>query len=140
MKILRFNEDRIGILKNGNRVVDVSEAIAHRPIKGPQRVIEEVIEQFDSYRDQFQQIGSKEEGVPLASVRLLVPIPQPRKCLAAFVNYQMPNVPNDFFYKAPELVGPEGTVELPDIPAVMVYQSEAELRSEERRVGKECRL
>jgi 2-keto-4-pentenoate hydratase/2-oxohepta-3-ene-1,7-dioic acid hydratase in catechol pathway len=127
LKILRFNDDRIGILKDENRVVDVSELIEHREIKGAQRVIEEVIEQFGVYKEKFERIASRESGIPLGGVKLLAPIPQPKKCLAAFVNYQMPNVPNDFFYKAPELVGPEGTVELPDIPAVMVYQSEAEL-------------
>ncbi len=33
MKILRFNDDRIGILKNGDRVVDVSDTIKYRSEK-----------------------------------------------------------------------------------------------------------
>jgi hypothetical protein len=36
LKILRFNDDRIGVLKNGNSVVDVSEAITSRKARGPQ--------------------------------------------------------------------------------------------------------
>lgn len=133
MKILRFNDDRIGVLKNGNHVVDVSGAIKYRTEKGPQRVMEEVIEEFGVYRKEFEAIVAREGGVPLSNVKLLAPIPRPSKCLAAFVNYldrpdrTVDNLPPEFFYKAPELLGPEGTVELLDIPPVMVYQAEAEL-------------
>ena len=76
---------------------------------------------------------AEQDGVPLASVKLLAPIPRPSKCMAAFVNYvdsperRPETLPNEYFYKAPELVGPEGTIELPDIPPVVVYQPEAEL-------------
>jgi 2-keto-4-pentenoate hydratase/2-oxohepta-3-ene-1,7-dioic acid hydratase in catechol pathway len=133
VKILRFNDDRIGVPKNENYVVDVSEAITSRKAKGPQRVIEEIIEEFRKYRRRFQRILERENGVPLASVKLLAPIPRPSKCLAAFVNYldrpdrSLDTLPNEYFYKAPELAGPEGTVELLDIPPVVVYQPEAEL-------------
>lgn len=133
MKILRFDDDRIGILNKENLVVDVSDAITSRKAKGPQRVIEDIIENFRRYRRRFEAIAARENGVPLSSVKLLAPIPHPSKCLAAFVNYvdrpdrSPDSLPNEYFYKAPELVGPEGAVELPDIPPVVVYQPEAEL-------------
>jgi 2-keto-4-pentenoate hydratase/2-oxohepta-3-ene-1,7-dioic acid hydratase in catechol pathway len=133
LKILRFNDDRVGILKGESSVVDVSEAISDRAAKGPQRVIEEIIEQFNAYKPKFEQLAGKSAGVPLGSVKLLAPIPRPSKCLAAFVNYMdrpgmgPDTIANEFFYKAPELLGPEGTIELPDIPPVAVYQPEAEL-------------
>ena len=133
MKILRFNDDRIGVLKDGDRVVDVSDAVSHRAIRGPQGAIEEVISNFDAYRREFDRIAARERGVPLAGVRLLAPVPRPSKCLAAFVNYldrpdrTVDTLPPEFFYKAPELVGPDGTVELHDIPPVIVYQAEAEM-------------
>jgi len=133
MKILRFSDDRIGVLKDGDRVVDVSQVISHRSEKGPQRVMEEVIERFALFRPELERIAARESGVALSGVKLLAPIPRPSKCLAAFVNYldrpdQRPEaMPNEYFYKAPELVGPEGTVELLDIPPVVVYQPEAEL-------------
>lgn len=66
-------------------------------------------------------------------MKLLSPIPSPNKCLAAFSNYidrpdrDLKEMHLEFFYKAPELIGPEGTVELLDIPPVVVYQAEAEL-------------
>ena len=132
MKILRFNDDRIGIIRDENRVVDVSEAIDHRVEKGPEQVIEEVIEQFEAYRPRFEEIAARSPGEPLDSVKLLVPVPRPSKCLAAFANYldtpdrKKEDVIVEFFYKAPDLLGPEGTVELPDLP-VLVYQPEAEI-------------
>jgi 2-keto-4-pentenoate hydratase/2-oxohepta-3-ene-1,7-dioic acid hydratase in catechol pathway len=133
LKILRFNDDRIGVLKNENSVVDVSEAITSRKARGPQGVVEEIIGNFRRYRRRFEKILERKEGVPLDSVKLLVPIPRPSKCLAAFVNYldrpdrTVESLPREFFFKAPELLGPEGTVELLDIPPVAVYQPEAEL-------------
>ena len=133
MKILRFDDDRVGVLKEGSRVVDVSTAIEHRESKGPQRVMEEVIEEFDRCRGEFERIAARERGVPLESVRLLAPIPRPGKCLGAFLNYvdqpgRSPDaLPLEFFYKDPSLLGPEGTIELPDIPGVTEYQTEAEL-------------
>ncbi len=133
MKLLRFNDDRIGVLKDGDRVVDVSDAVSYRVEKGPQRVIEEVIAGWDNLRPRFEQAMAGEQGVPLDSVRLLAPVPRPSKVLAAFANYldtperKPDDVPMEFFYKAPELVGPEGTCELLDIPPVMVWQPEAEI-------------
>jgi 2-keto-4-pentenoate hydratase/2-oxohepta-3-ene-1,7-dioic acid hydratase in catechol pathway len=133
MKILRFDDDRIGVLKDGNRVVEVSSVIDYRVERGPQRVMEEIIGNFDKYRGEIERITAHESGVPLNSVRLLSPIPRPSKCLAAFVNYldrpdrTSDSLPNEYFYKAPELVGPEGTVELLDIPPVVVHHAEAEL-------------
>jgi len=133
MKILRFNDDRIGALKGGDRVVDLSDTISHRAEKGPQRVIEEVIETFDSRRAEYQKLLAGKDGVPLSGLKLLVPVPRPSKCLAAFSNYlDSPDrdprtMHNEYFHKAPELLGPEGTVELLDIPPVVVFQPEAEL-------------
>lgn len=133
MKILRFDEERIGVLKNESTVVDVSETITSRKAKGPERVMEEIMEKFRRYRRRFERLVNQEAGVPLSSVKLRAPLPQPRKCLAAFSNYldrpdrSRENSPNEYFYKAPELLAPEGTVVLSDLPPVVVYQAEAEL-------------
>jgi 2-keto-4-pentenoate hydratase/2-oxohepta-3-ene-1,7-dioic acid hydratase in catechol pathway len=133
VKILRFNDDRIGILKPGDRVVDVSDVISHRKERGPQRVMEELIENFASYRTEIDQMVLHAPGIALADVKLLAPVPRPSKCLGAFVNYldtperKAENLPNEFFHKAPELLGPEGTVDLQDIAAVKEFNPEAEL-------------
>jgi 2-keto-4-pentenoate hydratase/2-oxohepta-3-ene-1,7-dioic acid hydratase in catechol pathway len=133
MKLLRFNDDRIGVLKSADTCVDVSEVISHRKERGPQRVMEELIENFAFYRGAIDQIVARSAELPLAEVKLLAPIPRPSKCLAAFVNYvdsperKPENLPNEFFHKAPELLGPGGAIDLQDIPAVKEFNPEAEL-------------
>ena len=87
MKILRFDDDQIGVIKNDNMVVDVSSTISARKAKGPQRVMEEVIEGWRKYRKRFEKVLAEQEGVPLASVQLRSPLARPGKCLAAFSNY-----------------------------------------------------
>ena len=67
MKILRFNDDRIGVLKGEDRVVDVSEVVSYRVEKGPQRVIEEVIEKFDTLRGGFERAASQTAAVQVAT-------------------------------------------------------------------------
>jgi len=132
LKLLRFNDDQIGVIKNENMVVDVSDTVTSRKAKGPQRVIEEIIDGWRKYRRRFEKILAEQAGVPLSSVQLLSPIPRPSKCLAAFVNYvdrpdrSPDSLPNEYFYKSPDLVGPGGTIELVDIPAAVVFQPEAE--------------
>jgi 2-keto-4-pentenoate hydratase/2-oxohepta-3-ene-1,7-dioic acid hydratase in catechol pathway len=133
MKILRFDDDRIGVLKDGDKVVDVSDVISHRAERGPQRVMEVLIGEFSDYRGEIEKIVAAADGVPLDSVNLLAPEPRPSRCLAAFVNYldrpdrSKDTLPNEFFHKAPELVGPGGTVELPDVEPIRVFHPEAEL-------------
>ena len=56
MKILRFNDDRIGVIKNDNTVVDVSDTVSARKAKGPQRVMEEIIEGWCKYCCRFEKI------------------------------------------------------------------------------------
>jgi 2-keto-4-pentenoate hydratase/2-oxohepta-3-ene-1,7-dioic acid hydratase in catechol pathway len=132
LKILRFNDDRIGVIKNENMVVDVSDTVSALKAKGPQRVMEEIIEGWRKYRRRFEKVLAQQEGVPLSSVELRSPLARPGKCIAAFSNYidrpgrTADNFPHEYFYKSPDLVGPGEAVELRDIPAAVVYQPEAE--------------
>src|SRR6187549_3174234 len=114
-------------------VVDVSDSVSARKAKGPQRVMEEIIEGWRKYRRRFEKILAEQSGVPVDSVEIHSPLARPGKFLAAFSNYidrperTADNFPNEYFYKSPDLVGPDGSVELTDIPAAVVYQPEAEL-------------
>jgi 2-keto-4-pentenoate hydratase/2-oxohepta-3-ene-1,7-dioic acid hydratase in catechol pathway len=69
MKICRFDEDRVGILR-GDKVFDVTNL-------GRERLIHPVPADLE-----------KRPSKPLASVRLLSPVPPPGKVLAAPVNYK----------------------------------------------------
>ena len=140
MKLLCFNDNRMGVLK-GDNVVDVSGALSHFGIKPLEQQVEEVIDGFGSYKTKFEEIVARESGTPVGSVNLLPPIPRPQKVIAAFVNYKdrpdRQNIPAEFFYKSPSgIVGPGGTIELPDIPEVVVFQAEAEISFV---MGKRCR-
>jgi 2-keto-4-pentenoate hydratase/2-oxohepta-3-ene-1,7-dioic acid hydratase in catechol pathway len=132
MKVLRFDDDRIGVLK-GNDVVDISALISHREYRGPQGSMEELISRFDAYRGEIEKLVAKGEGRPLERVKLLAPLPRPSRVLAAFVNYldrpdRTPDsLPIEFFHKSPHLVPPGGDVELPNIPEISEFHAEAEL-------------
>src|ERR1043166_6332166 len=131
MQILRFNDDRVGV--RIDVVVDISELVSHRDIRGPSGVMDELIGNFASYRPGIDKALASEAGVPLANVKLLPPHPRPSRVLAAFVNYldrpdrTVDSLPMEFFHKAPELVGPEGTILLPNIEAIVEFHAEAEL-------------
>ena len=64
MKILRFNDDRIGVIKDGNRVVDVSDSVSARKAKGPQRVMEEIIEGWRKYRRRLRRTATGSRSLP----------------------------------------------------------------------------
>ena len=66
LKILRFNDDRVGVIKDENMVVDVSDCISARKAKGPQRVMEEIIEGWRKYRRRFEKILTEQNGVPVS--------------------------------------------------------------------------
>jgi 2-keto-4-pentenoate hydratase/2-oxohepta-3-ene-1,7-dioic acid hydratase in catechol pathway len=133
MKILRFNDDRIGVLKAEDRVIDVSSLITYREERGPQRTMEVFIETFEKLRPEIDRMVAAGEGVALSSVKLLAPVPRPSKCLGAFLNYldapdrKLELLPNEFFHKAPELVGPEGDIVLRNVTAAKEVNPEAEL-------------
>jgi 2-keto-4-pentenoate hydratase/2-oxohepta-3-ene-1,7-dioic acid hydratase in catechol pathway len=132
MKILRFNDDRVGVLE-GEAVIDISDLVSHREYRGPQGVMEELIANFASYRPRIEAKMAAGSGRPLASVKLLAPLARPSRVLAAFVNYldrpdrTVDTLPLEFFHKSPHLVGPGGSVELPDIEPVAEFHAEAEL-------------
>lgn len=132
MKVLRFDDNRIGILKDPETIVDISELIPHREIRGP-AALDELIANFGQYRPAIEKLASTGAGIPLSGVRLLAPLERPVRALAAYSNYldkplrTVDSVPLEFFHKSPELVGPEGEIFLPDIPEIVEYHAEAEI-------------
>ena len=131
MKLLIYDDYKFGVLK-GDRVVDVTGTLQHVGIKPAQTLMEEIIEDFDSFRPKFEQATANQEGVPLASVKVRPPLPRPHNILCAFANYQDRDQPStaplDFFYKGSTgIIGPGDTVEIPDVPEALVHQPEPEL-------------
>jgi 2-keto-4-pentenoate hydratase/2-oxohepta-3-ene-1,7-dioic acid hydratase in catechol pathway len=131
MKIAYFNEWRLGVVKQDN-IVDVTSVVEGVPHIGPHDLIAGLIERFDSYRPGIEAAVARETGIPLASVQLRPPLPRPVNIDCMAVNYMEDGTlkepaPINGFHKSPSaIIGPGGTMVLPDIPA-SVFEGEAEL-------------
>src|SRR5689334_13080686 len=132
MKILYFNDFRLGVLKGDNSVVDVTALVQDIPHVGPGDLINGLIERFSSYRQKLEQAVAQGQGVPLASVRIRPPLPKPTTIVAMAVNYMEDGTrsepaPINAFLKSPSaIIGQGDTMVLPDVPAT-IFEGEAEL-------------
>jgi 2-keto-4-pentenoate hydratase/2-oxohepta-3-ene-1,7-dioic acid hydratase in catechol pathway len=132
MKILYFDDFKLGILKGNDTVVDVSNVVRDIPHTGPHNLITGLIERFGDYRKRLEDAVAKGSGVPLAKVRIRPPLPRPVTIDAMAVNYMEDGTrkepaPINAFHKAPSsIIGPGDTMVLPDIPAT-IFEGEAEM-------------
>src|SRR5215207_2709005 len=132
MKILFFDDFKLGVLKGDNSVVDVSAVVQDIPHIGPGDLINGLIERFSSYRDKLVQAAAQGQGIPLASVRIRPPLPKPTNIDCMAVNYMEDGTrsapaPINAFHKSPgAIIGPGDTMVLPDAPAT-IFEGEAEL-------------
>lgn len=134
MKIVRFNEGRIGVVK-GDNVVDVTSVIGESDTWPPVG-INRLIASFDAFKPEVERIVQASVGVPLSAVRLLTPIPWPNKLMAYPVNYMKhademnsvgyANVQGYFLKSNSSLSGQSEPIVLPALP--------------EREVHHECEL
>jgi 2-keto-4-pentenoate hydratase/2-oxohepta-3-ene-1,7-dioic acid hydratase in catechol pathway len=132
MKLLYFNDFRLGVLKGDNTVVDVTGIVQGIPHTGPGDLINGLIEHFASYRQRLEDAASRGQGVPLAGLRIRPPLPKPTNIDCMAVNY-MENgtrsapAPINAFHKSPSaIIGNGDTMVLPDAPAT-IFEGEAEL-------------
>src|SRR5260221_8013990 len=64
MKILYFDDFKLGVLKSDNTVVDVSAVVQDIPHTGPGDLINGLIERFSSYRAKLEQAAAQGRGIP----------------------------------------------------------------------------
>src|SRR3989442_288349 len=132
MKLLYFNNFKLGVLKGDNTVVDVTAAVQDIPHTGPGDLINGLIERFSSYRQKLEDAASRGQGVPLASVRLRPPLPKPTNIDCMAVNYMedgtrsAPAPINAFHKSSSAVIGDGDTMVLPDVPAP-IFEGEAEM-------------
>src|SRR6266513_861486 len=132
MKILYFNDFRLGVLKGDNSVVDVTAVVQDIPHVGPGDLMNGLIERFSSYRQKLEQAVAQGQGVPLASVRIRPPLPKPTTIDCMAVNYMEDGTrsapaPINAFHKSPSaIIGQGETMVLPDVPAT-IFEGEAEM-------------
>lgn len=124
MHFVLFDDFKPGVLRDG-QVIDISGLLAGVDLKNPRETVRGIIAHASTVERRLA--GMK--GVPLASVRLRQPVPDPVQLLCAAKNYkdgrETPKA--DFFLKAQgTIVGPGDTVELPPVEA-RVFHAEPEL-------------
>ena len=132
MKILFFDDFKLGVLKGDDTVVDVSAAVQDIPHTGPGDLINGLIEHFAQYRGKLEQAAASGQGRPLSSVRIRPPLPKPTNIDCMAVNYMEDGTrsapaPINAFHKSPSaIIGNGDTMVLPDVPAT-IFEGEAEM-------------
>ena len=132
MKLCFFDDFRLGVLKNNNVVVDVTDIVQAVPHTGPHDLISNLIAQFDNYRTRLQAAAAQAPGRPLSEVTLRPPLPKPGNIACMAVNYMedgtrtAPAPINAFHKAATAIIGPGDTMALPDVPAT-IFEGEAEI-------------
>ncbi len=124
MKLVRYDGYRIGVVR-GATVVDVSDIAGATAQEWPPVTMNRLIADFATLRPRIHAASSK-PGVPLASVKLLTPVPWPSKVIAYPVNYHDHGAEMNasyrasnqgFFLKPPSsLSGASEPIVLPDLP------------------------
>ena len=122
MKLARFDSDCIGVVR-GSDIIDVTDVVDAQPGAWPPVAMTRLIGTFSEYRPKLERVLESRRGVPLASVKLLTPVPWPSKVIAYPVNYHEHGVEmgssyrannQGFFLKPPSaLSGPADPIELP---------------------------
>ncbi len=89
MRFCRFDDNRLGVIK-GDMVHDVTEALAALPpLAWPVPHGDQFFNHFDMLRPQMEALADRVPGRPVGEVRLLSPVGNPGKIVAAPVNYAL---------------------------------------------------
>ncbi|MEN9769622.1 MAG: hypothetical protein RLZZ180_1252 [Pseudomonadota bacterium] len=89
MRICRFNDSRLGVVRD-NQVHDVTAVLDGLPaLRWPTPPGDHFFNHFETLRPQMQALADVTPGVQVSSVRLLSPVANPGKIVAAPVNYQL---------------------------------------------------
>jgi 2-keto-4-pentenoate hydratase/2-oxohepta-3-ene-1,7-dioic acid hydratase in catechol pathway len=131
MKLAFFDDFRLGVV-TGDKVADVTDAVAGIPRLGPQDVMRGVIEQFGALKGKLAEAAAKAQGKPIAQVKFRPPLPKPENIICMAVNYMedgtLPEpAPINAFMKSPSaVIGDGDTMVLPDM-AASIFEGEAEI-------------
>ena len=87
MKLLYFDEFKLGVLKNEDTVVDVSDLVQDIPHLEQQDIMRGLIERFDDYRGKLEDAAASRDGVAYDSVRIRPPLPKAINLDCMAVNY-----------------------------------------------------
>lgn len=137
MKFLYFDHPktgawRLGVLKDADTVVDITETVGHLPHLDTRGLIQAVIAAYDAVKAPIEGAVASGAGVPLGECLMRPPVPQPRQIDCMARNYMEDGTLSEppeinAFHKSPSaIIGSGGTMMLPDVPAG-VFEGEAEM-------------
>lgn len=87
MRLCRYNDNKIGVLRDGN-VHDVTAILdALPPVKYPLPFGDPLIAQLDQLRDRMETLADKAAPQPVGQVRLMSPVANPTKIIGTPANY-----------------------------------------------------
>src|SRR5687768_15339632 len=88
MRICRFDDDRLGLVE-GDTIRDVTQALDALPRHGyPLPRVDPLIANLPAVRARIESLSASAPRRPLSGVKLLSPVANPGKLLAAPVNYR----------------------------------------------------
>jgi len=131
MKLLYFNDFRLGVLKD-DTVVDVTPAAQNVPHTHPGNLIIGVIERWADLRAPIERAAAAGKGVPVSQVKIRPPLPKPVNIDCMAVNYMEDGTrkepaPINAFHKSPGcIIGHGDTMIMPDA-FMSIFEGEAEL-------------
>jgi len=131
MRIVAFDDQRIGVVGVDETVIDITDRLARYNPLGPQDLLPDLIAHFTDLRAQLEQHVATGGGKSLAEVRLRSPLARPSKIICLMGNYRegtdRPLQILDLFFKSPEAISGHGdTVVLPPHQAD-IFHHEAEI-------------
>ena len=131
MKLVCFDDYRLGVLKDPSALVDITPVVHDAAQGDPRLLINGVIEKFAQHRGRIEQTVAGGKVIPLESVKLRPPVPRPGNIDCMAVNYVEEMIPTpppiNGFHKSPNaVIGSGETMVLPDVPAT-IFEGEAEL-------------
>jgi 2-keto-4-pentenoate hydratase/2-oxohepta-3-ene-1,7-dioic acid hydratase in catechol pathway len=88
MRICRFDDDRLGLVE-GETIRDVSAALERLPqVRYPFPRHDALVAHLEALRPHLADLARTQAAIPLARVKLLSPVANPGKIMAAPVNYK----------------------------------------------------
>jgi 2-keto-4-pentenoate hydratase/2-oxohepta-3-ene-1,7-dioic acid hydratase in catechol pathway len=121
----------MGIVGADDSVIDITDLLQQYEPLGPEDLLPDLIEHYDTLRPELERRAAAGGGMPLAEADLHSPLTRPSKIICLMGNYRegtdRPLQILDLFFKSPEgISGPGDTVVLPPHQAD-IFHHEAEL-------------
>ena len=141
MRIVTFDDAKIGVVGKDDTVVDVSDLLQQYDPLGPEDLLPDLITHFDELKGELEARTAAGGGKALSEVKIQAPVTRPTKIICLIGNYRefrddRPLQILDIFFKSPEsIVGDGDTVVLPAHEAT-IFHHEAEIAMV---IGKETR-